>query len=42
VLGYHSSGLPGPQGNRETFVWLAEAGRGTAAPLEQMAREVEP
>jgi 23S rRNA (cytidine1920-2'-O)/16S rRNA (cytidine1409-2'-O)-methyltransferase len=42
VLGYHSSGLPGPKGNRETFVWLAEAGRGTAAPLEQMAREVEP
>ncbi len=23
----HSSGLPGPKGNRETFVWLAEAGR---------------
>jgi len=42
VLGYHSSRLPGPKGNRETFVWLAEAGRGTAAPLEQMAREVEP
>jgi 23S rRNA (cytidine1920-2'-O)/16S rRNA (cytidine1409-2'-O)-methyltransferase len=24
VLGYHSSGLPGPKGNRETFVWLAD------------------
>jgi 23S rRNA (cytidine1920-2'-O)/16S rRNA (cytidine1409-2'-O)-methyltransferase len=42
VLGYHSSGLPGPKGNRETFVWLAEASRGTGAPLEPMAREVEP
>ena len=27
VLGYHSSGLPGPKGNLETFIWLAEAGR---------------
>jgi 23S rRNA (cytidine1920-2'-O)/16S rRNA (cytidine1409-2'-O)-methyltransferase len=27
VLGYAPSGLPGPAGNRETFVWLAEAGR---------------
>ena len=24
VLGYHSSGLPGPKGNRETFVWLSD------------------
>jgi 23S rRNA (cytidine1920-2'-O)/16S rRNA (cytidine1409-2'-O)-methyltransferase len=24
VLGYRSSGLPGPKGNRETFVWLAD------------------
>jgi 23S rRNA (cytidine1920-2'-O)/16S rRNA (cytidine1409-2'-O)-methyltransferase len=24
VLGYYSSGLPGPKGNRETFVWLAD------------------
>jgi 23S rRNA (cytidine1920-2'-O)/16S rRNA (cytidine1409-2'-O)-methyltransferase len=24
VLGYHSSGLPGPKGNRETFVWLTD------------------
>jgi 23S rRNA (cytidine1920-2'-O)/16S rRNA (cytidine1409-2'-O)-methyltransferase len=32
VLGYRSSGLPGPKGNRETFVWLADparVGRGT-------------
>ena len=27
VMGYASSGLPGPKGNRESFVWLAEAGR---------------
>ena len=25
VLGYHSSGLPGPKGNRETFLWLTDA-----------------
>jgi 23S rRNA (cytidine1920-2'-O)/16S rRNA (cytidine1409-2'-O)-methyltransferase len=24
VRGYYSSGLPGPKGNRETFVWLAD------------------
>ena len=27
VSGFASSGLPGPAGNRETFVWLAEPGR---------------
>ncbi len=47
VLGYHSSGLPGPKGNRETFVHLAAPGRasGGAASrdaLEALAREVEP
>lgn len=42
VLGYASSGLPGPKGNLETFVWLAEAGRGGVADLEAAAREVEP
>jgi 23S rRNA (cytidine1920-2'-O)/16S rRNA (cytidine1409-2'-O)-methyltransferase len=46
VVGYRSSGLPGPKGNRETFVWLADAddGRGTREPheLERLAREVEP
>jgi 23S rRNA (cytidine1920-2'-O)/16S rRNA (cytidine1409-2'-O)-methyltransferase len=30
VLGFASSGLPGPAGNRETFVWLAERGRSGA------------
>jgi 23S rRNA (cytidine1920-2'-O)/16S rRNA (cytidine1409-2'-O)-methyltransferase len=24
VLGYRSSGLPGPKGNRETFIWLCD------------------
>jgi 23S rRNA (cytidine1920-2'-O)/16S rRNA (cytidine1409-2'-O)-methyltransferase len=43
VLGYAPSGLPGPAGNRETFVWLAEAGRGGALEeLEAAARRAEP
>jgi 23S rRNA (cytidine1920-2'-O)/16S rRNA (cytidine1409-2'-O)-methyltransferase len=32
VLGYHSSGLPGPKGNRETFVWLASPEQALATP----------
>ncbi|HEY8763482.1 MAG TPA: SAM-dependent methyltransferase, partial [Solirubrobacteraceae bacterium] len=42
VLGYASSGLPGPKGNLESFVWLAEQGRGGVADLERAAGEVEP
>jgi 23S rRNA (cytidine1920-2'-O)/16S rRNA (cytidine1409-2'-O)-methyltransferase len=42
VLGYASSGLPGPKGNLETFVWLGPAGRGGVDDLEAAAREVEP
>jgi 23S rRNA (cytidine1920-2'-O)/16S rRNA (cytidine1409-2'-O)-methyltransferase len=45
VLGFASSGLPGPKGNRETFVWLAEGGRADAldrAGVEAAAQEVEP
>jgi 23S rRNA (cytidine1920-2'-O)/16S rRNA (cytidine1409-2'-O)-methyltransferase len=45
VLGFHSSGLPGPKGNQETFVVLAEAARATGVPavsIEQLALEVEP
>ena len=44
VLGFASSGLPGPKGNRESFVWLAEAGRAgdVGEDLEAAAREVEP
>lgn len=30
VMGFAPSGLPGPKGNRETFVWLAEPGRAAA------------
>lgn len=42
VLGYASSGLPGPAGNRETFVWLAEGARGGVDDLQEAARVVEP
>jgi 23S rRNA (cytidine1920-2'-O)/16S rRNA (cytidine1409-2'-O)-methyltransferase len=43
VLGFASSGLPGPKGNRESFVWLAERGReGAVEDLEAAAREIEP
>jgi 23S rRNA (cytidine1920-2'-O)/16S rRNA (cytidine1409-2'-O)-methyltransferase len=43
VMGYAASGLPGPAGNRESFVWLAEAGRaGAAQDLETAARMAEP
>jgi 23S rRNA (cytidine1920-2'-O)/16S rRNA (cytidine1409-2'-O)-methyltransferase len=42
VLGYASSGLPGPKGNLETFVWLAEKARSRAVDVELAAREVEP
>ncbi len=42
VLGYAGSGLPGPKGNRESFVWIAEGGRPGLEDLERAAREVEP
>jgi 23S rRNA (cytidine1920-2'-O)/16S rRNA (cytidine1409-2'-O)-methyltransferase len=43
VMGFASSGLPGPKGNRETFAWLAEGWRGGARrDFEGAAREVEP
>ncbi len=46
VRGYHSSGLPGPKGNQETFIWLAPPGDGAQSQspgeIEDMAREVEP
>jgi 23S rRNA (cytidine1920-2'-O)/16S rRNA (cytidine1409-2'-O)-methyltransferase len=42
VVGFASSGLPGPKGNRETFVHLAEGERGGVGELEAAAREVEP
>jgi 23S rRNA (cytidine1920-2'-O)/16S rRNA (cytidine1409-2'-O)-methyltransferase len=42
VMGYASSGLPGPKGNLETFVWLAEGDRDGAVDAAAAAREVEP
>jgi 23S rRNA (cytidine1920-2'-O)/16S rRNA (cytidine1409-2'-O)-methyltransferase len=43
VMGFAPSGLPGPSGNRETFVWLAEAGRdGAVDDVEAAVRAVEP
>jgi 23S rRNA (cytidine1920-2'-O)/16S rRNA (cytidine1409-2'-O)-methyltransferase len=42
-FGYASSGLPGPKGNRETFVWLAEGTRaGAVDDLDAAARVAEP
>jgi 23S rRNA (cytidine1920-2'-O)/16S rRNA (cytidine1409-2'-O)-methyltransferase len=42
VLGFASSGLPGPKGNLETFMWLAERGRAGVPDIELAAQEVEP
>ncbi len=43
LLGFASSGLPGPAGNRETFAWLAEPGRpGAVVDPEAAALEVDP
>jgi 23S rRNA (cytidine1920-2'-O)/16S rRNA (cytidine1409-2'-O)-methyltransferase len=45
VLGFASSGLPGPKGNQETFVWLAERDRPGAlndAGIAASAEVVEP
>lgn len=43
VLGFAPSGLPGPKGNRETFAWLAEAGRpGALEDPSAAVAEVEP
>jgi 23S rRNA (cytidine1920-2'-O)/16S rRNA (cytidine1409-2'-O)-methyltransferase len=42
VLGYAPSGLPGPKGNRESFVWLAETGRdGELEDLEAAVEEID-
>ena len=42
VIGFASSGLPGPKGNLETFVWLAEAARHGVDDLVHAAAQVEP
>lgn len=41
VRGFASSGLPGPKGNRETFVWCGGEGP-PPADLEAAIREVDP
>lgn len=41
IMGFASSRLPGPKGNRETFVWLSEAGRPGALADEDLAPAVE-
>jgi 23S rRNA (cytidine1920-2'-O)/16S rRNA (cytidine1409-2'-O)-methyltransferase len=41
VRGVASSGLPGPKGNRETFVWCGAEGE-PIADLEAAVREVDP
>jgi len=41
VLGFAASGLPGPKGNRETFVWCG-AGRPGLGDLEAAIERVEP
>jgi 23S rRNA (cytidine1920-2'-O)/16S rRNA (cytidine1409-2'-O)-methyltransferase len=42
VQGYCASGLPGPAGNRETFVWCTEASRPGVEDLRAAALEAEP
>jgi 23S rRNA (cytidine1920-2'-O)/16S rRNA (cytidine1409-2'-O)-methyltransferase len=41
VRGLASSGLPGPKGNRESFVWCSRGGN-SLTDLEAAIREVEP
>jgi hypothetical protein len=46
LVGFYSAGLPGPKGNRETFVWLAEGQRAGAtregARVRELAAAAEP
>jgi 23S rRNA (cytidine1920-2'-O)/16S rRNA (cytidine1409-2'-O)-methyltransferase len=43
IYGFAPSGLPGPAGNRETFVWIGTEGRpGAVDDLDAAAAEVEP
>jgi 23S rRNA (cytidine1920-2'-O)/16S rRNA (cytidine1409-2'-O)-methyltransferase len=41
VLGFAPSGLPGPKGNRESFMWCGRSGAGLD-DVEAAVREVEP
>jgi 23S rRNA (cytidine1920-2'-O)/16S rRNA (cytidine1409-2'-O)-methyltransferase len=43
VLGFAPSGLPGPAGNRESFVWIGPGGDHRAvADVHAAAAEAEP
>jgi 23S rRNA (cytidine1920-2'-O)/16S rRNA (cytidine1409-2'-O)-methyltransferase len=42
VRRYVSSGLPGPAGNRESFIWCTEIARGSVDDLRSAALEAEP
>ena len=42
VRGFYPSGLPGPKGNIETFIALAEGARGSVAGLDSLALEADP
>ena len=42
VLGYCRSGLAGPAGNHESFIWCSEASRDGVADLCEAARVAEP
>jgi 23S rRNA (cytidine1920-2'-O)/16S rRNA (cytidine1409-2'-O)-methyltransferase len=42
VQGFASSGLPGPAGNRESFLWCTEGSRDGVVDLEAAALEAEP
>ncbi len=42
VRGFFASGLPGPKGNIETFIALAEAQRGSVENLEALALAADP
>jgi hypothetical protein len=39
---YVPSGLPGPAGNLESFIWATEAARAGAGDLVAAAHEAEP
>jgi 23S rRNA (cytidine1920-2'-O)/16S rRNA (cytidine1409-2'-O)-methyltransferase len=42
VRGFFASGLPGPKGNIETFVALAERDRGSLSGLDALALAADP
>jgi 23S rRNA (cytidine1920-2'-O)/16S rRNA (cytidine1409-2'-O)-methyltransferase len=42
VQGYRDSGLPGPAGNRESFIWCTEGARGGVEDLVDAALAAEP